>query len=362
MTAIIREANGFEWRAFVRLFAAALIGLVALLYAFTFALDPFGIRARPGHPPAPLMDINQRYMYPQLIRSGLFDGAIFGTSTARLIDPQKLGPAFGAHAANFAMNAASPWEQVQLADLFLRHVPAPKLMVFGLDHTWCAADITNPEKRLTFRSFPPWLYGESRLAMLPQIFNLKSLEIAGRVLSNRLGLARARMRQDGYGVFTPPESLYNLAQARSHIWEGPPRRIEPEVPPHVLSAAERDALRTPAVEWFDGVVERLPASTRLLVLFPPIHAVVQPVPGSRAAALDEVCKERFAAVALRHGATIVDFRRPTAITTEDSNYWDRMHYRLGIADQIVESIKAAAETGQDAPDGTYRTIANRTGL
>ena len=210
MTAIIREANGFQWRAFVRLFAAALIGLVALLYAFTFALDPFGIRARPGHPPAPLMDINQRYMYPQLIRSGLFDGAIFGTSTVRLIDPQKLGPAFGAHVANFGMNAATPWEQVQLADLFLRHVPEPKLMVFGLDHTWCAADITNPEKRFTFRSFPPWLYGESRLAMLPQVFNLKSLEIAGRVLSNRLGIARVR------GVACQPQGVHEAPHLLKH--------------------------------------------------------------------------------------------------------------------------------------------------
>jgi hypothetical protein len=362
MTPIADRATAHDWRVFVRLFAATLIGLVAILYAFTLALDPFGVRARPGRSPAPLMDINQRYMYPQLIRSGLFDGAIFGTSTVRLIDPQKLGPAFGARLANFGMNAATPWEQVQLADLFLRYVPAPKLMVFGLDHTWCAADATDPDKRFTFRSFPPWLYAESRLAMLPHMFNLKSVEIASRVLWHSLGFARPRMRQDGYGVFTPPESRYNLAQAQAHIWEGPPRRIEPEVPAQALSEAERDALRIPAADWFDGIVKRLPASTRLVVLFPPIHVAVQPVPGSRGAAEDAVCKARFAAVALRHGATIVDFRRPSAITAEDSNYWDRMHYRLGIADWLVESLKAAVTTGEDAPDGTYHTIANRAGL
>jgi hypothetical protein len=55
----------------------ALIGFVA-------AVDPYGLRAAPGHPPGPIMDANQRLSYPQIARGGPFDAAVFGTSTRRL--------------------------------------------------------------------------------------------------------------------------------------------------------------------------------------------------------------------------------------------------------------------------------------
>ena len=42
---------------------------------------------------------------------------------------------------------------MQLADLFLRHVPTPRDLIFGLDLTWCELDAD--EKKLTFRPFPP---------------------------------------------------------------------------------------------------------------------------------------------------------------------------------------------------------------
>lgn len=344
------------WRPFIAAFSVSALALALVLYGFVVALDPFGIRVRPGGSPAPLMDINQRYMYPQLIRSGRFDGAIFGTSTLRLLDPEKLGSAFGTRLANLAMNAATPWEQMQLAGLFLRHVPAPKLMIFGLDEPWCAPDIMEPANRLTFRSFPPWLYGEDKLAMLPQMFNSKSLEIAGRVLMSRLGLAKPRMRPDGYGVFTPPESRYNLTQARAHIWEGVQRPLAPVQPPVALTSAERDAVRLTTVPVLADMLARVPQATQTIVVFPPLHVAAQAQPGSKAAAMDQLCKDQLAAVALRHGATVLDFRRASPITSEDSNYWDKLHYRVGIADRIVADIEQALRTGQDAPDGSYRVI------
>ncbi len=55
-----------------------------------------------------------------------------GTSTARLLDPQELDRAFGGRFANLAMNAATPWEQTQLARLFLTRAPA-RACCFGLD-------------------------------------------------------------------------------------------------------------------------------------------------------------------------------------------------------------------------------------
>src|SRR3712207_6914903 len=57
--------------------------------------------------PSPIMDINQRFMYPQIVRSGRFDAAVFGTSTVRLPDPRKLGRAFGARVANLGLDRKS---------------------------------------------------------------------------------------------------------------------------------------------------------------------------------------------------------------------------------------------------------------
>lgn len=343
------------WRRFMTTFvgSAGLLGLA--LYAFVIVLDPYGLRAGPDRPPAPIMDANQRFMYPQIVRSGRYDAAAFGTSTVRLIDPRQLGEAFGARFANLGFNAGTPWEQTQIASLFLRHVPNPKTLIFGLDQAWCDADADSEPKRLTSRAFPPWLYDTDRLNDYAHLLNMRSVEIAGRVALNRLGLMREQTRSDGYRLFTPPEPFYDLERARQHIWRMPLGQAVD--PPIRLSEAEQAALRFPALAWLDGLLESVPPSTEVILAFMPVHVAVQPIPGSLAAARDDACKTRFAAMGARHGATVVNFRRSSAVTTEDSNYWDALHYRQGIAARIVEALRTAQTTRRNAPDGFYWVLA-----
>ena len=273
----------------------------------------------------------------------------------RLIDPRQLGEAFGARFANLGFNAGTPWEQAQIASLFLRHVPNPKMLIFGLDQAWCDADADSEAKRLTSRAFPSWLYDTERLNDYAHLFNMRSIEIAGRVALNRLGLMREQTRSDGYRLFTPPEQFYDLDRARQHIWRMPLGQAVD--PPIRLSEAEQAALRFPALAWLDGLLDRVPPSAAVILAFMPDHVAVQPIPGSLAAARDDACKERIAAVGARYGATVVDFRRPSAVTTEDSNYWDALHYRRGVAERIVKALRTAQTTGRDAPDGFYRVLA-----
>ncbi|HEY8383604.1 MAG TPA: hypothetical protein VIL09_15765 [Microvirga sp.] len=345
-------ADPTTWRGFSGRIALTALGLAGLLYAFVLVADPYGVRAAPGRDPRPLMDLNQRYMYPQVVRSGRFDGAVFGTSTIRLLDPLKLGEAFGARFANLGLNAGTPWEQMQLADLYLRHVPAPKALVFGLDRTWCEEDAG--EKRLTPRPFPPWLYDESRLNDLPELLDFKSLEIAGRLALHELGFMPERIRGDGYEVFVPDEALYDPARARFHIYEQEPQAAAPRAR---LRRAERAALRLPALDWLGAVLDRVPASTSVTLALMPIHVAWQAQPGSREAAVERECKARIAALARKHGAAAVDFRIRSAVTTEDTNYWDPLHYRIGIADRVVAALAEARATGRDAADGFYRVLA-----
>lgn len=340
-----RGAEAMRWARFARVGIAAAMLVFCALCGFILWFDPYGRRAGPGHPPTPIMDINQRYMYPQLTRSGLFDSAVFGTSTTRLLDPRALGTALGGRFANLAINAGTPWEQMELARLFLRHVPASKALVLGLDWAWCDPAADAPSRRLTFRSFPPWLYDEDPLNDLPHLANMKTLEIAGRVALNRIGRMPDRIRGDGYEVFTPPEDRYDLARARSYLLaaangSGPPA----------------SGGRLPAAEWLGEFARSLPATTRLVVIFPPIHAGALPAEGSPGAAADEACKRALADVLGANAALILDYRRRTSLTSEDSNFWDPLHYRLPIAAKIVDDIRAGLSQPVGAEDGRYRLL------
>ena len=342
-------ASAAAWRRFAGLLVGAAGALGLLVLGFVTLLDPYGLRAAPGRAPGPIMDLNQRFMYPQVVRSGAYDAAVFGTSTARLLDPQALDRAFGGHFANLAMNAATPWEQTQLARLFLARTSA-KAVLFGLDAPWCEADAE--AKRLTFRAFPPWLYREPLAwsALLHQ-WNQQSVEIAGRALLHRLGRMKARIRGDGYEVFTPPESLYDAARAAALIHGDAPA---PEAAPDAAPTADP---ATPALPWLDALLALVPADALKLVAFMPVNVAAQPPPGSTGAAREAACKARVADIARRRGATLVDFRIPSAVTRDDTQYWDALHYRLPVAGRIVDALRRAVDAKADDPDGFYRVLA-----
>ena len=46
-----------------------------------------------------IMDINQRFQYPAIIRSGDFNSVVIGTSTSRLLDPDRLDAKLGVAAS-----------------------------------------------------------------------------------------------------------------------------------------------------------------------------------------------------------------------------------------------------------------------
>lgn len=340
------------WRGWTTAFVLAAVTLTALLLGFIVVLDPYGARLRAGQPARPLMDLNQRFMYPQIIRSGAFDSAVFGTSTLRLLDPQILSKGLSARFANLGMNAATPWEQSQIAGLFARKVPAPKVVIWGIDQTWCEADAADEARRLTPRPFPPWLYDDSAWYNWPKQLNVTTLEIALRLAAHWLGLQPERLRGDGYEVFTPPEETYDLARARFYLYRshgGKVPDLAPQAPAAEVSAAERASWRFPALAWLEQGLAAFPASTRRLIVLPPIHAGAMPREGGVAWQRFEACKAQIAAIAARQKAVVADYTHPSGLTREDSNYWDPLHYRLPIARRL-EADLITLGLGERAPD------------
>lgn len=344
-----RAAAPAAWRRFGRdlLLSALVAGAGAV--AFVAAMDPYGLRAAPGRRTGPIMDRNQRFMYPQIARGGAFDAAVFGTSTARLLDPEDLDRAFGARFANLAVNAATPDEQRRLAELFLAGRPV-RTALFGLDATWCAAV---PPPR-TAHPFPDWLYETGTPWGALKQANLQGLAVAGRVALHALHLTPARLRPDGYGVFTPPEAAYDLERARLHIRAG--TRIDPDAS-DAAPVQEKPDAGMPALDRLDTLLAALPESARRIVAFMPVHVAVQGAPGTEQGRREAACKARVATIGRARGALVVDFRIPSPVTMEDANYWDALHYRLPVAARIVAGLKAAAETGADDPGGFYRVLA-----
>lgn len=348
-----------RWRGWTKAFALTTLGLMATLFGFIALLDPYGARVQAGQSARPLMDLNQRFMYPQVVRSGAFDSAIFGTSTLRLLDPAILSQGLEARFANLGMNAATPWEQVQIASLFARKVPAPKLVIWGIDVPWCEADATQEEKRLTPRPFPPWLYDDASWNDWVKQFNFTTLEITARLAGHRFGLVPPRLRGDGYEVFTPPEASYDLARARFHLYRGNDGKapdLSPLTPPETVTPEQRAGWSFPALAWLDQALAAFPAQTRRILVLPPVHGAALPREGTAGFQRQQACKAQIAAIAGRHGAIVADYAHLSPLTREDANYWDPLHYRLPTARRIEADLIALGKGGQAPADPALRVV------
>ena len=339
------------WAQFLKRTLVGLAGLLALGFGFIVLMNPYGHLAWRAFGDHAIMDINQRFQYPSVVRSRAYDSVVIGTSSSRLLDPDRLDAKIGGRFANLAMNDARAWEQVQLARLFLEHQSRPKTLLVALDGVWCdqRADV----ERTTKRGFPEWMYDENPWNDWFYLLNPRTLEIAGRLVAHRLGLQPARIPANGFEVFVPPEEAYDLSKAQQHIWGGRSREVKDVAPAYVPSVDDLRSWQFPAVAWLDELLAAAPKGTRLLLVFMPSHISVQPVPGSREAARKQICKTRIWQLGKRYGAAMIDFRIRSSITSEDSNFWDPLHYRLPIAHRIVDGIARAMSTRLSDPGGDW---------
>lgn len=351
---IAAKTSAQEWRRFVIVFLSVFGGAIAALYAFILLIDPYDIVPFSLPMERKIVSISQRYMYPQIVRSKRFDSLLVGTSTSRLIDPDILNRGFGAKFANLAMDSMTAWEQAEVASLFLREVGTPKAVIVGLDTVWC--DQNADKNRITPRGFPEWLYDDSRANDYPYLLNFGTLQIAARMVGNKLGLYHERIRNDGFGVFVPPDHEYDAKRAQSHIWAGGRRNRTPIVPSVALTEGERAALRFPALDWLETLLARLPSSSEKILVFMPVHVAAQPAPGSHGAAIEVECKRRVSDLGSKNRAVVADWRIPSALTTNDSHYWDPLHYRLPIANDIARDIGGPIRKEKAASNGLYRLL------
>jgi hypothetical protein len=341
------------WKRFVVLFARTFAATLAVSYAFVLLVDPYDIVPFSLRFERSLVSISYPFMYPQVVRSGKFDSLIVGTSTSRLLDPAFLGKALDVRLANLAVNSMMAWEQKTMVEYFERHVGPPKALIVAIDGVWCNENADRARHNPV--GWPDWLYDDNPWNDYLYLLNEPTLEIAVRLVGNKLGLYRERVRFDGFEVFTPPDETYDLERARRDIWRDRSPETVPDLPPPPLSERERASLSFPALEWLDRMMSRLPASTTKVMAFMPVHVAAQPWPGTKGAAIEAACKARIAEIGRKTGAKVIDWRIASPITREDRNYWDSVHYRLPIAQRLQQEIVDALN-GRRSADGTYRIL------
>jgi len=340
-----------DWRPALTACLATLFGIGGALYAAILIVDPYDtVWFSPPLERVPI-STNQRFSFPPLARKARFDSAIVGTSTTRLLEPARLNPLFDARFVNLSMNSGTAYEQMRLFDVFVRHHPAARTVIFGIDATFC--QVGGVAEKFTPRPFPAWMYDEDRWNDLIHLFNFPAVEETGKAVATLLGWRDVKYGADGYTNFLPPRSAYDLAKARRNIYgDETPRRHAPISPPVAPSAAERSAWTFPALPYLARMLDRAPAGATKVLLFVPYHVHRQPVPGSLAAAQGAECKARVTAMAGRAaGEThVLDFMIDSRITRNDSNYWDPLHYSTEVAARLADLIAQGVRGRRGAAD------------
>ena len=340
-----------SWRPALTACLAALFGVGSALYAAILIVDPYDtVWFAPPLPRAPVAT-NQRFSYPALARKPRFDSAVVGTSTTRLLEPARLDPLFDGRFVNLSLNSGTAYEQMRLFDVFVRHHPAARTVIFGIDATFC--QVGGVAEKFTPRPFPAWMYDEDRWNDLLHLFNFPAVEETGKALATLLGWRPVKYGADGYTNFLPPRSAYDPAKARRYIYgDETPRRHTPVAPPFRPTAAARAAWDFPALPYLAHMLDRAPAAATKILLFVPYHLYRQPPPGSEEAAQLGECKARVTALAARAPGEVhvLDFMIDSQITRIDSNYWDPLHYSTEVAARLAELIARGARTRQGVAD------------
>lgn len=345
-----------SWPAYLRILLLGTLGCLAAIVAFIVVIDPW--KALPSSLPIdrPMSNVDQRLLYPMLVRTRSWDSFVFGSSTAMLIDPERLSAGLGGRFANLAFANGQPWEQLEYLRLVLANRAQPRAIMFAMDHHWCSARLIDPSETNAFR-FPRWIYAQPSWWNLRHVLNENAFFDAITVVRYHLGRFKPVIRDDGYWVFQGYLLDYDREAAQQRLYgSGPRRPLPPIVPPVPVPESERQHWSFPRLDALEQALTALPASTRLLLATMPVHVTTQMQPGSVEAQREEACKQRTTQIAARHGSFVVDLRFRSAITLADDNYWDPLHYRIHVARQVEDLLISGFQSKRPDDAGLRRII------
>jgi hypothetical protein len=322
MNSSISGSDARRWRRVLRNYAAATVAAWLALVALVLAVDPYDTGRFALLPSRGVPDFGQRLSFASVGRRPDVDAAIFGNSTIQLLDPARLSQLSGRRFVSLAVPGSGPREQLAIADWFhRRHRGDTLTLIFGLDSTWCTTENPIP----LVNPFPFWLYSRNRLDYALGMMRYKSIEAAIRKVKMLMGRERSAA-SDGYHDYDT-----------GHTWTG----LELE---SVEPAPERDSVSNAAFtapSLLEAFLKTLERQTKIVLVEVPRHADTLPSTEAASRHLD-ACKSTYRAIAdARPGAVMLDFLVDDAMTRNDENFWDTVHYRSPVAREIERQIAAA---------------------
>lgn len=343
--------NEISWKNFIALCLISMVLCALLINAFILIIDPYDTLPFSPHWQRAPMCANQRFSYPMLTKRAEFDSAIFGTSTLRLMQPTVLNQKFNAKFVNLSMDGASFYEQIKMLDLFLKHHPAPKYIIFGIDFAWC--DTGETLKKFSNKPLPEWMYDKNPWLHPLYMFNTHTVMQAIRQLGYITKMKKPRFGLDGYTNFLPEFSQYDLVRARKHLYEK--KKILKETVPDNFESQ----LDIKPLAFMEAILnQKLPVTTQILFVFVPLHHHFQPSEHTCAGLALKKCKAKFIEFAQKkHNVQIFDFMIASEITLKDENYWDPMHYNLSVAARLMDSLEEGIKHSESKIGG-YKYFKN----
>lgn len=320
-----------RWRRFSTTFSVAAVASLAVLAGGLVLLDPYDTGRLTPLEPTGMAEGPPWQVNASRARDPQFDSAIIGNSRAQMLEPAILDEATGSRFVNLSIQGAGPLELQRVFGVFLRHHPAPRAVIIGVDEWWC-----RPEQKRG-DTFPYWLYAPGTVEYLRGLVRYQTLEHMPRRFAVLRGDA-AMARPDGYWDYT---SLYlgmtGAAAAQRRMRDGE-RRSQSDNPQNTF----------PAVAILKDMLDALPDSTRVAVVWPPTHTSYQPSPGSAAEATLRQCQAALRdVVTARPGARLVDWSGDRNFNRDAADFHDETHYRKPLADRlsadVADGLAARAE-------------------
>ena len=317
------------WGRCLLVFLGALAFGALLVFGFLAAVDPYDSGRFGWFDIDGTADTGTTTANASRARDPQFDSAVIGDSTAQRLMPAELSQATGLHFVQLAVQGGTPPEQLAVLDFFIRHHRRTGAIVIGADTPWCTHDTQVRSEH----PFPYWLYGDSTLDYATHIFSWRGIDHAiQRVL---IGLGR-QQRRSADGTFNY-EDVY-------------PSEQHPEVKQpkqRLLFTGEIDA-SFPMLRRLAARIEKLPADVSIIVLVPPTFFTTVPSSGTRAAAEQDACDAALKAMVAGRRGNFINYRVDNALTRDNQNFVDLIHYRAKIAARIQQGVAASIKSGSAA--------------
>ncbi|CAI3938227.1 unnamed protein product [Commensalibacter communis] len=331
------------WRKFAFIFLGITGGAIFFIWLFIVVVDPWGML--PLSPPFHRIPIstNARYSFPALAVNKEFDSAIFGTSTSRPLQPQILNPPFDAHFVNLSMNASTPWEQEKIFNLFLKHHPNPKVIIFNTDNIWCFEDPHH-----SARPIPLWMYEGSPWVGYFKMANQYALQEAANQFAWLIGFKKQRYGSDGYTPLLPASFVYDPNKVNKTFTEWAQEDN---------SAPNGRIPIQPALPRLQRMINKLPKETVKVIIIPPFSAEFYGKAGGWTDTSWKSCKANIASVIQTAPNSIaVDFAIPNHFTQRRTSFWDPIHYRPFTAKMVMDGIIKAVLDHQELPNNESKIL------